>query len=1645
MFVTSSLFLISKEKNMKPRFIFATVLSLTLVVALIVGLTAATASATPTAAPDFHPASVGENSLKALVDNSAAATLKQLPTLGGQLLQDYGSFSLWAIPGTQTASVADSQGLTLQPDFDKVELRGSTINTQADEPAVPANLRETAGAGKQFWMVQFAGPIKSDWLTQLQSAGLEVVIYMPNNAYVVWGEAPQAKLTALAARNSMVQWTGAYHPAYRLSPALQEVADKGAAGEWVNVTVQFYTTSATPDSVTRLLKLGGEVKKSTEQILGFTNISLQIPADKLIEQVNQADVFNVEPWAAPQQLDEVQNQILAGNVISSGGAIVPNSPGYIAWLATKGFPTTPASYPIVDIVDDGIDQGNAANVLHPDFHELGVLANPDRVIYIGNCTTDATGNGVAGHGNLNAGIVGAYNNLAGVPYVDANGYRIGLGVSPYGHVAGTKIFNNAGSYSVVNCSGTDQGVVAASYNSGAQFTSNSWGADVGGTYDSSSQAYDQLTRDASSTTGGNQEMLHVFAAGNAGSSANTVGSPATAKNVLSVAATENVRDQGVIDGCSESAANNADDMATFSSRGPTDDGRYKPEISAPGTHVQGPASQDPGYNGTGVCGGPGGTSYYPASQTLYTWSSGTSHSTPAIAGTASLVWNYYGRVLKPSATPSPAMLKALLLNSTRYLQGLSTGDTLPSNSQGWGDANLGTLFDGTPRVIVDQSQMFTATGQQQLYYGSVADPGKPFRVTLAWTDAPGSTTGNSYVNNLDLEVTVNGVTYKGNVFSGPDSIVGGTADVRNNVESVFLPAGAGGSYTVRVVATNLAGDGVPGTGTATDQDYALVIYNNLVGPSGTLQGQVRNAVTAAGIAAAQVSISAVPTQTYNLVSDGSGNYSILLPVDTYTVTASAFGYQSATVSGVPVVSGTTTTQDLALNPLPALAVTGVLVSGGDGDAILEPGETANLSVGVGNIGFLTATNVSGVLTSTNVLATVSSGSSLYADIAPSATVTNTTLFQVKLDGGFVCGQPLQLNLTISTTQGIFPLIVNVPTSPPNQQTTYVSTDVPKSVPDNSTVGVTSLLTVTDNYVINDVNVKLSINHSFDADLDIYLVSPTGITVELSTDNGSSGDNYINTIFDDQAATSITAGTAPFTGSYKPESPLSVLNGQSSAGTWKLFVQDDLGGDLGTITAWSLALTAAPVCNVPVPLLTRNGQTYSDAGGNNDGLIFPGENNLTAKVGVLNSGTAAATGTNGVLTALTPGVTVITNTAAYGTIGIGALVTNSVDFGFNVASSVACGADLTFGFTANANEGSYNTGAFSFPTGVKQTAAYTNSTALPIPDNAPPVLSTITVPASPRTVADVKVLININHTWDADLDIFLISPLGTRVELSTDNGSSGDNYVNTIFDDAAATSITAGTAPFTGSYRPETPLSAVDGQTISGDWKLEVADDEAALTGTLLNWSLIIQTIKCADAPALTLNKTASASTIQPGQQLTYTLVTRNTGEPAATGVVLSDTLPGNVTYVSSSDGGVLNGGVVTWTVGAIPSGINVTRTLTVEVNVGVSNGTILSNTFTALSTELPAQTSNTAATVVVVPAQLTVNVVGNGTVNQNPLPPYGVGDVVTLTAIPDAGWNFAGWSGDLSGTTNPITITLTGDKTVTATFVHTVFLPLITK
>ncbi|RXP64655.1 T9SS C-terminal target domain-containing protein [Lutibacter sp. HS1-25] len=137
--------------------------------------------------------------------------------------------------------------------------------------------------------------------------------------------------------------------------------------------------------------------------------------------------------------------------------------------------------------------------------------------------------------------------------------------------------------------------------------------------------------------------------------------------------------------------------------------------------------------------------------------------------------------------------------------------------------------------------------------------------------------------------------------------------------------------------------------------------------------------------------------------------------------------------------------------------------------------------------------------------------------------------------------------------------------------TYTSTDIPKDIPDNSSVGVFSTISVSDVKLITDVSVTLNITHSYVEDLSISLISPEGIVVLLSAENGGGGDNYTNTIFNDAATTSIVNGSAPFTGTYKPQLPLSFLNNGFSNGIWKLKVVDAGEADTGTINSWSLEI------------------------------------------------------------------------------------------------------------------------------------------------------------------------------------------------------------------------------------------------------------------------------------------------------------------------------------------------------------------------------------------------------------------------------------------------------------------------------------------
>ena len=151
-------------------------------------------------------------------------------------------------------------------------------------------------------------------------------------------------------------------------------------------------------------------------------------------------------------------------------------------------------------------------------------------------------------------------------------------------------------------------------------------------------------------------------------------------------------------------------------------------------------------------------------------------------------------------------------------------------------------------------------------------------------------------------------------------------------------------------------------------------------------------------------------------------------------------------------------------------------------------------------------------------------------------------------------------------------------------TTWTSEDSQKSITDLH--WTCSYIDIYSNGYITDLNCKIiNITHTYDADLDIYLINPgASNNISLSTDNGGSGDNYRNTIFDDEASTYIYSGTAPFTNSYKPESVLSVLDSKDIYGRWKLSIYDDNSGYTGTLAAsgWSLTIEyqVAPEPTVP---------------------------------------------------------------------------------------------------------------------------------------------------------------------------------------------------------------------------------------------------------------------------------------------------------------------------------------------------------------------------------------------------------------------------------------------------------------------------------
>lgn len=1100
-------------------------------------------------------------------DAQLASALRQQ---GARLVANYGSFQILSADEKTAAKAEELEAVEWRDEENLILLNAGPLDTTRRELQSLRSQEPDGEVGLR--LVQFAGPVKPEWYAALEATGVEIVAYVPHNAYLVFG--PTTTVQEWAAGAPYVQWDGVYQDQFKLDPDVR-AALHGSELQAQSIqrpddlfAIQLVRHSITNQATLQLIAfLQTAAVRRQFNVLNYLNVIVRLPLEVIEKQLAaRPDVISIKRYIEPTKRDERQAVILTGNL--NGAA--PAQTNYLDWLTGQGF--TPEQFAqsnfAINVTDSGIDNATTTPG-HFALYTGGVKTNPSRVVYNrleGTPNAGSTLAGCDGHGTINAHIIAGFipAALTAPPHVDASGFRYGLGIAPFVKVGSTVIFD-PNSYTFPDLTSIE----ARAYQDGARISSNSWGAAVGGEYTIDAQTYDALVRDAQPDTSvfptaGNQEMVIVFAAGNAGPRTSSIGTPGTGKNVLTVGAAESVLAVGGNDGCfiSDAQADSANDIANFSSRGPTTDGRRKPDLVAPGTHVTGGVAQSNSqsvlgqalacYNGGGVCGGLGGNNFFPSGQQFYTISSGTSHATPAAAGAAALLRQ---RFINAGLTaPSPAMTKAALMNTAQYMSSHTAGGDLWSNAQGMGAINLTTAFNlfSTPTILRDQRQadIFTATGQTRLLTGTVADATKPFRVTLAWTDAPGSTTGNAYVNDLNLEVTIGGQTYRGNVFSGQASAPGGAADGRNNVESVFIPAGVAGAYVVKVTAANIAGDGVPGSGAALDQDFALVANNGLEGAQ-------------------------------------------------------------------PVLSGGATTL--------------VTESCGAGNGVIDPGETVTINLPLQNIGTANTTNLMATLQATGGVTNPGAPQSYGALNAGGAAVSRSFTFTAT----GVCGGALTVTLALqdsATNLGVATFNLRLGTTTPSTATFINNAllTIPAGAP-AATAGWAAPYPANINVTglpgtISKVTVKLhQFNHTAPDDVDILLVAPDGRKLLLMSDAGGTTDAVNLELTFDDAGVALPDATALVTGAYSPTNfgstadsfsapaptgappepqRLSTFNGALPNGTWSLYVMDDGNLDVGSLqSGWSLTITTAvPSCcsATACPTITVNPLTISNA---NVGTVY----------------------------------------------------------------------------------------------------------------------------------------------------------------------------------------------------------------------------------------------------------------------------------------------------------------------------------------------------------------------------------------------------------------------------------------------------------
>jgi hypothetical protein len=613
-------------------------------------------------------------------------------------------------------------------------VQGYSFDPVEKLPELPQNLSASGFSGDySYCMIQFPGPIRPEWKRAVERRGAELLWYVPRYTFVA--RVPTAAIGTIAALPE-VRWLGVDQPAYKLCPGLEK-----AEGRQTLIVVFHYQENE--QALLGELSALGASNMQTEFNAWNRSVKLDVDAAQIPAIARLNGIYWVEPYSAmtPDNRD-------------------------VQWVDQRGYSASDTTRTIwhKGVYGRGMLVGltdYAMNMAHDQFRDtVDNTPGPNHrkvVAYRGT-------QGAEEHGTHTAGtLCGSDDEAGGTSWNDglAKGARVFF-----------QNFNNLpGNWDMnVFMRGPDSGLDVHVDSLRALNNSMSFSRkDTFNTYVFTDMTADQFIW-------GHRKFMHCNSMGNYGN--NQMGHPVNAKNIISVGATQN--------------GTSCRSLYVAESRGPTADGRRKPQLVSPGEAIMSADYQNvSGYEAL----------------------SGTSMATPNMTAATALIRNYFRLGYYPTGdtlSGTPIEISAAL-NKAVAIVGADndiTGYTVPDNNVGWGriDLDSSLYFAGdTSKLWVMDDTIGIETGNSVFIPINVAGSQKPFRVTLCWTDYPG-TMRASYICVNDLDLTVyspSGTAYKGNVYSGGQSATGGINDSLNVEECTRINSPEVGSWGIVVKARNV--------------------------------------------------------------------------------------------------------------------------------------------------------------------------------------------------------------------------------------------------------------------------------------------------------------------------------------------------------------------------------------------------------------------------------------------------------------------------------------------------------------------------------------------------------------------------------------------------------------------------------------------------------------------------------------------------------------------------------------------------------------------------------------------------------------------------------------------------------------------------